>query len=1111
MSAQLSVPTMVAETTVEGRPRFPSPSATLHNQPTRRMRVPLSSLQNMASEGKIPLTPREIETLQLKGVLRSGLTSSPPTPSTTAPHHIQKSQSSSVTASITPRTTTTTPPSPSSPQISTVDLTTTPSTQPSYTFGSSIAVNMFSKPPLPIAARLAPLISSSKPRSGLPSSPPKTRKRGADSHLAIPYRERQLPSFHEGEIIDTCSHLHDSPIGDDDRTGYRRHSDASAANRPVAEDTRAYDPSRRASIATASPMIPSLLSGRRILYKASPALTLLSLPIPDVPSHTEAMSNFKFPAETSSSTAPLPSPSSPSTLSTGMFPGVGPTTIRSKRKSSIPMRSPSWNEVQDGVIFQLPFGTHTMPSIAPRSGTTNCPSPVIQMATPPSPDSRSGLGIQVEESFTEPGATHPLEASPSNTGSVSRRNAFSDEESTISIGDIIIAEQEASAANRVDTQTVASENQDQSMPTPPMTSRVSSLGVMETENSSESHIDEALVLRTPATPSRHLGSNTTHGNQRNTLTETQEIARGLQESEGRHGSIGSSIGSPTPTSDRVEEQDDDADFLPLWAQRQLSIRRQSAIPRPELDFVSGSGILPPASRGLKTAGGAKILSYPVLISDIVHVVLDDIQAKGGVLDGSDATEESEGDSPEQQTTSSRISKAGLRGGKNGVKRKRGGANHKGRSTKAATNHSHSSPHEDDEQSGDDVMELQDDKSRSSYATALYNKRRRSDTPGQRDQQRQWHQLAPPVELTPIDSSDHARFDEDDDMNVEIEYHGHATDGDDEDYHEEMAVQQRRDGSKGSHKIHNRAQNVPEHLRIPPQEVDLAMQLSREMMETKKRKKQQKDKDGKKKKRLLDEQDHDYDNKATSGMSSQRNKDKGKQAIRNNHSDHSNADAGLRRASLKTLKPLLDATMAVEKGEQKRFDIIGEDYQGDEDMCAPDTVIQEYRVTSNSKYYSGMMMGEMSVSVLGSAGPGSGSSKKVSKANSSALGHSASSSASSTAGPGLNMNGTSSSSAGGPPKKSTKTRESKATTKKCEACGASETPCWRPGYTAHSALCNSCGLRYKKSNVFCPKVGCKYIPLKTEYAAMEAERVKSGRAHLVCHKCKGPVALPIIKE
>ncbi|KAF8943667.1 DNA-binding transcription repressor [Haplosporangium gracile] len=1111
MSAQVSVPNMVAD------------SSSTNSQATRRMRVPLSSLQSMASTGKILLTPKEIEALQLKGVLRSTAS----TPSTS--HHIQASTtlstSISSSSSATPRTATTIPPSPPSLHAASIDASTPPSS--SYTFSaSSPAIGQFSsKPPLPIAARLAPLISSGRPKNGMPVSIVRTRKRGADAHLAIPYKERPLPSFHEGEIIDTCSHL-DGPqvvlAEEDDRTGFRRHSDASTANRmPAPEDTLAFDPSRRASIATASPMIPSLLGNRRVLYKASYGLTLFSLPSQPLtpktaaPTHTEAMSSFKFPAESSNSVAPLPSPSSPSTMSPGMFATSSPmASLRSKRKSSIPMRSPSWNGAQDGVIFQLPFGTPFMPTMTPRAGSVGCPSPVMQMATPPSPDRRSGLGIQVEETFKEPGATHPLEASSTMaSGAASQPISFTDEDSTISIGDIIIAEQEASAANRTEGQVNGSQGQGQGMPTPPLTSRVPSLGVMESQPDRELMIEEhGTVPPTPVTPSRKFGLSSSA----TAYQDVQEATTNQQETESRQDRAGSTTDSGTEVN---QEQDGDADsVLPLWAQRQLSIRRQSAIPRPELDFVGGSGILPPASRGLKTVGGAKILSYPVLISDMVHVVLDDIQAKGGVLDGSDVTEESEEESSEQQqqlqqaaASAGRGGKAGGRGGKTaGLKRKKGGPGQKGRGAKAQT-HSHPSP-DDEGQSGDEAQEDMNDKPRSGHMTGLYKKRRQSVSTGHRDQERRWHQLAPPVELG---AGRRAAVVDDENYAMDIDYNGGAvSDANDEDYYEdgaELSTQQHHNDASNSHKTQGRLQNVPEHLRIPPQEVDLAMQLSREMMETKKRKKAHKEKNGKKKRRTLDadEQENDDGHRI-------KGKGKGKQVIRNNGpSDHADVDAGLRRASLKTLKPLLDATMAVEQQEgRKRSNAWDQDYNGDEDTAEADHLAYYHGPGLTNQYFPGMMMVDtMMISTMGSSGgaAAAGTGKKSSKATGGTSGHSASSSTGSATGSGTNGGGPSAASSSVSPKKPAKARESKATTKKCEACGASETPCWRPGYTAHSALCNSCGLRYKKSNVFCAKVGCKYIPLKTEYAAMEAERIKSGRAHLVCHKCKGPDALPIIRE
>lgn len=595
--------------------------------------------------------------------------------------------------------------------------------------------------------------------------------------------------------------------------------------------------------------------------------------------------------------------------------------------------------------------------------------------------------------------------------------------------------------------------------------------------------------------------------------DPQEATTTQQESDNRQNRAGSTADSAT---EATQDQDDDSgSVLPLWAQRQLSIRRQSAIPRLELDFVSGSGILPPASRELKTVGGAKILSYPVLISDMVHVVLDDIQAKGGVLDGSDVTEESEEDSPDQQQQNQQAVVSGGRGGKTGgrggktasLKRKKAGSGQKGRGAKSTLVHNRPSL-DDDGQSGDEAQEDLEDRPRSGHMTGIYKRRRQSVSTGHREQERQWHQLAPPVELGSVRRTGIV---EEEDYAMDIEYEGGAaSDVNDEDYHDdgaESAVQQRHIGASSSHKANGRLYSVPEHLRIPPQEVDLAMQLSREMMETKKRKKAQKDKDGKKKRRAVDadEQEDDDGHRA-------KGKGKGKQAVRNNDpSGHIDADAGLRRASLKTLKPLLDATLAVEQG-RKHFNAWDKNFDG-EDMAQADHITYYHESGLTNQYYLGMAMADtMTTSTMDPSGvSGSGVGKKSSKANSSNSGHSASHSTGSATGSGSNGGGPSSATSSASPKKAAKVRESKATTKKCEACGASETPCWRPGYTAHSALCNSCGLRYKKSNVFCAKVGCKYIPLKTEYAAMEAERVKSGRAHLVCHKCKGPVALPIIKE
>ncbi|KAJ1811048.1 DNA-binding transcription repressor, partial [Coemansia sp. RSA 2599] len=64
---------------------------------------------------------------------------------------------------------------------------------------------------------------------------------------------------------------------------------------------------------------------------------------------------------------------------------------------------------------------------------------------------------------------------------------------------------------------------------------------------------------------------------------------------------------------------------------------------------------------------------------------------------------------------------------------------------------------------------------------------------------------------------------------------------------------------------------------------------------------------------------------------------------------------------------------------------------------------------------------------------------------------------------------------------------------CASCGASSTPCWRPGLIDSMTLCNQCGLRYKKGKVYCAK--CSYVPTKTEIA--------TGGAN-ICKRCTTPI-------
>lgn len=55
---------------------------------------------------------------------------------------------------------------------------------------------------------------------------------------------------------------------------------------------------------------------------------------------------------------------------------------------------------------------------------------------------------------------------------------------------------------------------------------------------------------------------------------------------------------------------------------------------------------------------------------------------------------------------------------------------------------------------------------------------------------------------------------------------------------------------------------------------------------------------------------------------------------------------------------------------------------------------------------------------------------------------------------------------------------------CISCGSDQSPCWRPSWSiTEGQLCNSCGLRYKKTSVRCLNSECKKIPAKGEWSLM----------------------------
>ncbi|PSK40393.1 hypothetical protein C7M61_000028 [Candidozyma pseudohaemuli] len=58
---------------------------------------------------------------------------------------------------------------------------------------------------------------------------------------------------------------------------------------------------------------------------------------------------------------------------------------------------------------------------------------------------------------------------------------------------------------------------------------------------------------------------------------------------------------------------------------------------------------------------------------------------------------------------------------------------------------------------------------------------------------------------------------------------------------------------------------------------------------------------------------------------------------------------------------------------------------------------------------------------------------------------------------------------------------------CISCGSDQSPCWRPSWSIKEGqLCNSCGLRYKKTLARCLNKKCKKIPAKGEWLLMQTK-------------------------
>lgn len=65
-----------------------------------------------------------------------------------------------------------------------------------------------------------------------------------------------------------------------------------------------------------------------------------------------------------------------------------------------------------------------------------------------------------------------------------------------------------------------------------------------------------------------------------------------------------------------------------------------------------------------------------------------------------------------------------------------------------------------------------------------------------------------------------------------------------------------------------------------------------------------------------------------------------------------------------------------------------------------------------------------------------------------------------------------------------------TTRVCVSCHSSDSPCWRPSWSPRKQdqLCNSCGLRYKKTHTRCLNDLCRKIPTKGEINIMKSNGI-----------------------
>lgn len=80
-------------------------------------------------------------------------------------------------------------------------------------------------------------------------------------------------------------------------------------------------------------------------------------------------------------------------------------------------------------------------------------------------------------------------------------------------------------------------------------------------------------------------------------------------------------------------------------------------------------------------------------------------------------------------------------------------------------------------------------------------------------------------------------------------------------------------------------------------------------------------------------------------------------------------------------------------------------------------------------------------------------------------------------------------------------------RRCISCGSDQSPCWRPSWSvAEGQLCNSCGLRYKKTNARCLNKSCGRVPAKGEWITIKNNAIQGADGNMLyqCFYCGGEI-------